>query len=259
MKTVNTIITIAFRDLTKFLRDKTRIFASLIFPVVFIGGLGGGLQANLAKAAGYNFFIFIFTGVLAQTLFQSTASGIISLIEDRENDFSQELFVSPVSRSAIIIGKILGETLVSFAQAIGIIIFGLIIGIPLSIDILLRLIPAMFIASFLGGAFGILVLSNLNSQRSANQIFPFLIFPQFFLAGVFSPIKFLPPYLFILSRISPMTYAVDLVRNFYYLGKPEYSKVVLYPLPIDLLIVTVIFIVFVGVGTWLFLKNERNK
>lgn len=259
MKQVNAIITIAYRDFTKFLRDRTRILATFIFPFVFIGVLGGSLQANLGAEAGYSFLAFTFTGVLGQTLFQSTASGIISLIEDRENDFSQEIFVSPISRYSIVIGKILGESTISIAQALGIILFGLILGVSFNFQQLLNMVPAFILACLLGGGFGMLVLANLSSQRAANQIFPFVIFPQFFLAGVFSPIKDLPPYLWVMSRISPMTYAVDTIRNFYYAGTAEYSKVVLYPLWQDLLILGGMFIVFLVIGTFMFVRNERNR
>jgi len=256
---LNTILAIAYRDLIKLFRDRTRILASLVFPVVFIGALGGSLQSNWGDETGYNLLVFVFTGVFGQTMFQSTASGIISLVEDRTNDFSQEMFVAPVSRTVILLGKILGETLVSFAQGIAILIFGLIIGVPLSALQILMLIGAALIMSFLGGAFGILVLGNVSNQRTANQIFPFLLFPQFFLAGVFSPIKDLPWYLFILSRISPMTYAVDLGRAVYYWGKPEYSKVVLFNPFVTLTIITLIFVVFLSVGTYLFTKNEADR
>lgn len=258
-KQLNAILTIAFRDFTKFRRDKGRIVATFIFPFVFIGILGGSLQANLSGNVGYNFLAFVFIGVIAQTLFQSTASGLISLIEDRENDFSQEIFVSPISRYSIIIGKIVGESFVAMVQAIGIIIFGFILQIPITTLQLLLFIPAFVIICLFGGAFGVMVLSNLRSQRAANQIFPFVMLPQFFISGVFSPITELPLPLFILSRIAPMTYAVDLMRNIYYYGTPEYSKVVLYPIHIDLLIISVLFIIFLGVGTYLFMANERNR
>src|SRR5260221_232286 len=208
MKEINAIITIAFRDVVKLLRDRTRILASFIFPFIFIGALGGSLQANLGSSAGFNFLEFVFTGVLAQTLFQSTASGIISLIEDRENDFSQEIFVSPISRYSIILGKILGESLVASINVLGVLAFGLILGIHLSLLQFVSIIPVILFACLLGGAFGVLVLSQVSSQRAANQIFPFIMFPQFFLSGAFAPVKHLPSYLFILSRIAPMTYAV---------------------------------------------------
>ncbi len=256
---LNAICIIAYRDFLKFLRDRTRLIATFIFPFIFIGILGGSLQANIGKFAGFDYLLFVFTGVLAQTLFQSTASGVISLIEDRENDFSQEIFISPISRYTIIFGKILGESLVALAQVIGIIVFGILLQIPLSAPSLLATIPAMIIVCLFGGAFGILVLGNLKSQRSANQIFPFIIFPQFFLSGVFSPIQNGAWYFFILSRISPMTYGVDFVRSIYYQGSPEYSKVVLYNPLIDFSVIMGCFIIFLVVGTYLFVKNEANR
>lgn len=253
------IITIAFRDFIKLLRDRPRIIIGLVFPLLFIGALGGSLQANIGSDLGYNIMAFVFTGVFAQTMFQSTASGVISLIEDRENDFSQEIFVSPVSRYSIIIGKILGETMVSLVQGIGIILLGLILRIDLSISTLITMIPALIAACFLGGAFGLLVLSNLSSQRTANQVFPLLIFPQFILAGVFNPIKELPSLLLVLSRISPMTYAVDLLRSIYYYGKPEAAETVLFSPTINIIVMIGMFALFVVVGTYLFVKNEKNR
>ncbi len=259
MKTLNAILTIAARDLIKLLRDRTRLLASLIFPFIFIGVLGTSLDANLSTNVGYNFLVFVFTGVIGQTLFQSTASGIISLIEDRENDFSQEMFVAPVSRYAILLGKIIGESLVAMVQLIGVLALGVVLRIPFSPAQLLSILPAVIVCCLFGGAFGTIVMANLSDQRKANQVFPFIIFPQSFLAGVFTPIKNLPLPLSWLSRISPMTYAVDLVRSAYFWGTPEYSKVVLYSPIIDLTVIGISFVLMLGIGTWLFVRNERNK
>lgn len=259
MNNANAIAAIAFRDVTKLLRDRTRILANFVFPILFIGVLGASLQANLQEGLGYNFLTFVFTGVFAQTLFQSTASGIISLIEDRQNDFAQEMFVAPVSRYAIITGKIVGETLVSLVQVTGVVLFGLVIGVPLSLFALLKLLPAALLIAFFGGSFGVLVMSNLSEQRSANQIFPFLIFPQFFLAGVFNPITNLPLPLFIASRLAPMTYAIDLVRNVYYSGMAERELVTVMGFSTDLLVVLVLTAVFMAFGTWMFMRKERQR
>ena len=259
MREINAITTIALRDVTKLARDKTRIIASLIFPVIFIGVLGTSLQQNLGGNLGYNFLTFIFIGVLAQTLFQSTASGIISLVEDRQNDFAQEMFIAPISRYSILLGKILGETLVSLVQVIGVLVFAFIIKIPLNIGSLLSLLPFIFVVSLFGGAFGVFVMSFMNNQRAANQIFPFVLFPQFFLAGVFNPIKNLPFAILIASRISPMTYAVDLLRSVYYFGKPEYSKTVLFSPIIDLSVCLFVGLIFLVAGTIIFVKKERDR
>jgi ABC-2 type transport system permease protein len=259
MNSLNAIITIAARDVTKLFRDRFRVLANLIFPVIFVGVLGTSLQANLGGELKYNFLTFVFIGVLGQTLFQSTASGLISLIEDRQTDFAQELFISPISRYAIIVGKIIGETIVALIQILGVLIFGLLFGIPLDFHALLLLSPVFVLVSFFGGTFGILVMSNLKDQKSANQIFPFLIFPQFFLSGVFNPIKVLPPILFVASRISPMTYAVDLIRSLYYLGKPEATYTVLHPPILNFAVVIAMSLIFIFIGTYLFVKNERQR
>ena len=120
------MLAIAHRDFVKLLRDRTRLVSDFVFPLIFIGVLGSSLQAGFGDVGGFNFLTFVFTGVLAQTLWQSSALGVISLIEDRENDFSQEIFVSPISRYSIVFGKILGESLVALPQGVGIIVFGLL-------------------------------------------------------------------------------------------------------------------------------------
>ncbi len=253
----NAILAIAYRDLLKFLRDPLRIISALIFPVIFVGIMGGSFQSNLD--AGYNYLVFIFTGVLAQTLFQSSAMGIISLIEDRENDFSQEIFVSPISRYSIVFGKILGESLVALPQGLAILVFGLIMGVSMSGQQIISMLPVAIACSLLGGAFGVIIMSNLKSQRAANQVFPFLMLPQYFLAGVFTPIHTLPPVLDFLSKISPMRYAVDLLRGVFYADSLDYFEVVLLSPAINFVIITMLFLIFLVSGTWLFVRNERNR
>jgi ABC-2 type transport system permease protein len=256
---VNAVLTIAYRDLLKLLKDRERLISSLVFPFVLIGLLGGTLQAGLGGAVGFNVLTFTFTGVYIQTLFQSASLGVISLLEDRENDFSQELFVSPVSRYSIIFGKVLGESLVSMVQGLGIVLFALVIGIRFGGAQLAGLVVVGLAACFVGGAFGIIILANLRSQRAANQLFPFVFLPQFFLAGVFNPIQRLPLHLEALSRISPMRYPVDLMRGVFYGGQEEYAKVVVDPVLLNVLAMAAMFGVFLVIGTWLFVRNERNR
>ncbi len=263
MKQLNAIMTIAHRDILKLLRDRARLVSSLVFPFVFVAILGPSFQSGFGANVGYNLAIFTFTGVYAQTLFQSAAFGLISLIEDRDNDFSQEIFVSPISRYSIIIGKILGEALVAMTQGIGILLFGIVIavvsGISISPGQLLGMIPMGIIVCLFGGSFGIIILANLRSRRAAEQIFPFVILPQFFLAGVFTPIHNLPPFINFLSLISPMRYAVDIVRDAFYAGSPDYPHTVMAPPLLNLGVIALLFAIFLAVGTFLFIRGERNR
>ena len=94
----------------KLLRDRPRLAVNLAFPVLLIGGLGAVLQPTVGRVTGLNAVTLAFTGVLAASLFQSAAAGMISIVEDRENDFSRELFVAPVPRLTLVAGKVAGET-----------------------------------------------------------------------------------------------------------------------------------------------------
>jgi ABC-2 type transport system permease protein len=259
MTEIGPIMAIAQRDLMKLLRDRPRLISTLVFPLLLIGVLGGSLQSNLGRSVGFNFLAFTFTGVLGMTLFQSAAQGVISLINDRENDFSQEMFVSPISRYSIVFGKILGESLVALPQGLAIVVFAYLVGVRASAVQLGGVAIVSLLLCLLGGAFGILLLSNLTSQEAASQVFTFVMLPQYFLAGIFNPINVLPPWLEILSRISPMRYAVDLTRAAFYAGRPEAQRVVLDSPLIDLAVIAAMFSVFLVIGTALFVRRERNR
>ncbi len=256
---LNAVLAIAQRDATKFLSDRPRIISTFVLPFFLILLLGGSFQSSLGASLGFDFTTYVFTGVFAQTLFQSAAMGIVSLLEDRENDFTQELFVAPVSRYSIILGKITGEALVALAQGIGIIGFGLVVGVDLGPARLAGLALVAVPICLFGGAFGVLMLSLARSRRFAEQLFNFVFLPQFFLAGVFSPLEGLPPALAVLSRLTPMRYAVDLVRSVFYTGSQERSLVVADGFGLNATVVTVLFVICLVTGTALFVRNERNR
>ncbi len=256
----NAVVTIAYRDLLKFSRDPSRLLTTLILPILFIGLFGEGLQASLGSNLRYNYLTFVFLGMFAQTLFQSTALGMVSLIEDRENDFAQEMFISPISRYSLLFGKILGESLVAFMQAVVLIAFGAIIGVQVHWAALPGLLFVGLITCLLGGAFGLILLATMGSQRAANQILPFLIIPQLILAGVFNPLHGLPLYLDLAARITPLRYAVDWTRAIYYQGQPAiYQQTVFTSSTSDLLVILGMFTLFLIGGTLLFTRSERNK
>ena len=259
MRELSAIAAIAHRDFIKLLRDRLRLFSELAFPLILILLLGPALQAGFGAEAGIDLTAFVFTGVLAQTVWQSAALGLISLIADREEDFSQEMFVSPVSRYSIVIGKIIGESLVALPTGLAIMVVGILIGVPISPLVILAMVPVALLLAIYGGAFGLLILSNISSQRTVAQVFPFVMLPQFFLAGVFNPIHDLPAPLAVLSAISPMRYAVELSRNVYYGLQPGVPAPDISPLEVNAAVIAVSFLVFIAIGTALFVRAERNR
>ncbi len=251
------ILAIAQRDVTKLLRDRARMLTDLTFPLS-MAMLGGLLGLSFGGALGFDYFVYVLTGAYAQSMFQSAAMGMVFLIEDRENDFSQEIFVSPIPRFAIVFGKILGESLVALPQGLAILALMFVLASPPTLSQLAGLASVTAVVCLFGGAFGLLILGGL-SRRAANQVFSFIMLPQFFLAGVFNPLTNLPAWLDVLSHLAPMRYAVDLTRAVYYAGRPEYERVVLDGVATDLAVIAVLFAVFLVVGTTVFVRAERNR
>ena len=111
----------------------------------------------------------------------------------------------------------------------------------------------------MGGAFGLLLLNTMSDNRAANQIFNFVFLPQYFLAGLISPINILPWYLAVLSLISPMRYVIDLTRGVVFGGTPEYGRVVLATPATNVAVLLLMFALFMVAGTTLFVRRETNR
>lgn len=259
MRELNVVMALAGRDVLKFARDPGRVVAAIAFPFAMIFLLGGTLQLNLGRSVGFNFIGFTFTGFLGMTLFQSTAQGLTSLMDDRQNDFAQEIFVSPVSRYSIVFGKITGETLVAIAQVLPMVLFAVVLRVPLTATSLLLLAPVALLSCFMGGAFGLVLLNTMSDSRASNQIFNFVFLPQYFLAGLISPINILPWYLEVLSLVSPMRYVIDLARGVVFAGTPDYGRVVLLSPVTNAAVLALLFAVFMVSGTALFVRRETNR
>jgi ABC-2 type transport system permease protein len=245
--------------MVKVLADRPRIIASLVLPFFLVVLLGRSFQSGLGDALGYDYLRFVFTGVFAQTLFQSSALGLVSLAEDRDTDFAQELFVAPVSRYSIVFGKVLGESTVALVQGVGIVAFGVLVGVHLDLSLVTGMAVAALPVCLFGGAFGVLILSFAQTRRFTEQLFNFVFLPQFLLAGVFNPVDALPGWLSVIAHIAPMRYAVDLTRGLAYAGDGDRAKVVLDPFALDVAVVAVLATAFLVVGTVLFVRRERRR
>jgi ABC-2 type transport system permease protein len=256
---VSALLAIAQRDVVKLLRDRPRLAVNLVFPVMLIIGLGSVLQPTVGRVTGLNAVTLAFTGVLAATLFQSTAAGMISIVEDRENDFSREMFVAPVRRLTLVGGKVAGEAAVALAQGAAIVGFAVAFGVPMPAARLAALLAPALGCCLLGGAFGLATVAVLPNQRSAMQIFQFLIIPQYVLGGVLVPTRGLPTYLNVLAWAMPMRYCVELARAAYYAGTPGYHQVVAGGPLLDAAVMAVLFVALMITGALVFNHRELAR
>jgi ABC-2 type transport system permease protein len=253
------VAAIAQRDVLKLLRDRPRLAVNLAFPLFLVAGLGSLLQPTVGVVTGLNAVTLAFTGVLAATLFQSAAAGMISIVEDREADFARVLFVTPVSRATLIAGKVCGECLVALAQAGCVLAFAVAIGVPVPSGTLLALIPACAGSCLAGAGFGLVTVAVLPTQRSAMDVFQFLIIPQYVLAGVLVPLRGTAPWLRAVSLAMPLRYAVDLTRAAYYAGTAGYRQAVTGSPLLDAAVTAGLAALFLVSGGLLFSYRERTR
>jgi ABC-2 type transport system permease protein len=202
------------RELIRFAGDRTRMFTSLIQPLLFLFVLGSGLQTlSAASTDGVDLNTFIFPGVLCITVVFSAMFSAASIAWDREFGFLREMMVAPVRRSSIVIGKCLGgATIASLQGAIVLALAGLV-DVPYDPVLLLGLFGLMLLLAFTITAFGVLVAIRAKQIQTFTIVMQMLMMPMYFLSGALYPVTGLPTWLEVLNRLNPLTYAVDPMRR----------------------------------------------
>lgn len=123
------------------------------------------------------------------------------------------MLVAPIARSGIVLGKAVGAAAVALLQTLVMLVIAPIVGVHLDVGIVLALVPIVAILSIGLSGLGILIASFMRSQQGFQLLLQLLIFPMIFLAGVFFPISQAPGWLQALSKVNPMTYGVDAIRQ----------------------------------------------
>lgn len=258
-KEFNAVVAIAARDIAKGIKSPVLLFVSILFPVIFIGIMGGNLSQNMGSGLGFNYLQFIMIGMIINNMFMGAISGMSALIEERDKNLTQELYVSPISRYSIILGKMIGSGFTSMVGLLGILLVGLLMQIPLGGMHIVWLFAITPIFSLVGASLGIFFIGFVQDSKVADVGSMLLVMPQMFLAGVMIPIAHSTGVLGFLAKLMPMTYCVDLARAVFYSGQPEYDLIVMHNPMLDLVVMAGFFLVFSIVGTIMFTRGERNR
>jgi ABC-2 type transport system permease protein len=187
---------------------------AITFPLLFLVVFGSGLSGTMGMLApGVDFSKFIFPGIVGMTVLMTSFIAGVSVVWDREFGFLREVLVAPISRVAVAAGKTLGGATIALIQGVVILLFAPLFGVTLPVDILLKLLPVMFLVAGTLSAMGVLLASRIKSIESHQVVMQFLMFPMIFLSGVFFPINNLPSWMAVLVKVNPATYGVDPIRQ----------------------------------------------
>ncbi|MBI5416863.1 ABC transporter permease [Candidatus Poribacteria bacterium] len=214
MNFFNTIVTIWQREVIRYLRDKTRIFLTTFQPLMFFFIFGSGLRRTFASGnLGIDFIQFMYPGILAISIMGVSFYSTISTIWDREFGFLKEILVAPVSRTAIILGKVIGAVTIASTQALILLVLTPFLGIHIHFSMIPQLIFFMLLLSFCIAGMGLLMATLIRTIENFGVLMNIIVFPMFFLSGAFFPLHSIPLWMSLLSRINPLTYAVDAFRH----------------------------------------------
>ena len=202
------------------------------------------LNVDTIVSGGGSSFDFVAPGFIAMNVMMSglTALGA-ALARERESGTLAGVLMSPISRTAIILGKMISFTVRNLLQggitiAMAVLVFGITIrGNPL----LIAAILIIGTLSFLG--LGIVATVITKEQESAQLVLGLLQFPMMFLSGVFFPVEQMPVFLQAVSKVLPLTYAVDALRKVMILGAGIEAVI----LPLSILVVLGIVTITLGV------------
>ena len=201
------------REIIRFTRTRTRIISGLAQPLLFLFVLGYGLTPLVGNAGGLDFKKFVFPGVVAMSVLTTAIFSAISIVWDREFGFLREMLVAPVSRGALVVGKAIGGASVATIQGTIMLVLAPAVGIHLSVVMVVEVLLASALMALALTSFGIFVASRVARIESFQTVMQLLLFPMLFLSGAMFPIHGLPAWLGFLTRINPVTYAVDPLRR----------------------------------------------
>jgi ABC-2 type transport system permease protein len=222
---------LAVRELRRFFRQRSRIVGAIgqpiVFWIVFGAGLGGSFQAPqwadvLERPLSYQEYFL--PGIAVLIVLFTAIFATISIIEDRREGFLQGVLVAPASRAAIVMGKVLGGSLLAMIQAglflcLGPMLFfvGLAPEIPVSITPVQGLVAGLFltIVAVELTSIGFLIAWPMNSTQGYHAVMSIFLLPMWLLSGSFFPGSE-SGWLTVVIRLNPLTYGVAGLRRLLY-------------------------------------------
>ncbi|MBI4392549.1 MAG: ABC transporter permease [Euryarchaeota archaeon] len=242
------------REFKIFQRERSRVISSLFTPLLWIfvfgGGLGNTVSLRAAELQGTNYQVFIFPGIVLQSVLFTTLFYGLYIVWDRKLDFLKEVLVAPVSRSSIFIGKVLGGCTDVLIQATVLLVLARVaLGIDVTPIGFVACLLIVFVVAIGTVSIGLTLGSFFESFEGFQVVVSFIAFPMFFLSGGLFPVDDLPPALALGVALNPLTYGVDALRQVL-IGHAAF------PLVYDLAVISGFALVMMAVGTWAFSRMK---
>jgi ABC-2 type transport system permease protein len=189
----------------------------IIFPTLLLaiqtGGAGGAV--DLPEFPEVNGFLdFMLAGAMVQACLLAGNSGGIALALDIEMGFTDRLFAAPVSRYAVVLGRLAGTTILGAFTAVWFIAIGLIFGAQIEEGVLgaIWIIVLVSATALAFGSIGAAIALRTNSASVVQGLFP-IFFVVLFLSSAFFPANLMLDPASAVAEYNPLSFIVEGLRE----------------------------------------------
>lgn len=193
-------------------------FFGLIQPLLWLI-IFGQLFKNLSRLPGFpegDYIAFLAPGIIVMTvLFGSSWSGV-NLLRDLTFGIMEKLLVAPISRTAIVMSRLLHAGLTVAIQVFLLIIVAALLGagFPRGIGLFWVWVAVLFLAVGFSAVSNALAMI-LKKEEPLVVMGNMLTLPLLFFSPALVPTEFMPTWMQMLSKLNPVTYGVEAVRACY--------------------------------------------
>ena len=208
-------MSIARREVVGFLRQRSRVLASILTPLlfwVFLGlGIGSSFQASGSDGSHYSSYFF--PGVVVLALVFAGIFQTITTIQDRESGFLQSVLVAPIPRWAIVLGKMKGATFLALIQGVLLLPLGLVSGISYTPMSFVECVLVLAVVAFMMTGLGFFFAWRLDSVQGFHAVMNLVLMPMWAMSGSFFPASGAPPIFGWVMAANPLNYGVAALRR----------------------------------------------
>jgi ABC-2 type transport system permease protein len=189
----------------------------LVFPTLLLAiQVGGaGRAVDLPEFPQVNGFLdFMLAGAMVQSVLLAANSGGIALAVDIEMGFTDRLLAAPISRFAIVLGRLAGTAALGAFTALWFIAIGLIFGVKFEEGVGGAALMVLFVtlSAVAFGGIGAAVALHTGRASVVQGLFP-LVFVILFLSSAFFPSELMLEPAATVAEYNPLSFIAEGIRD----------------------------------------------
>ena len=209
---------LARRAIIGTLRTPQALVPALFFPLVLMAIFTASFGAAPGAIPGFppvrSFLDFAIAGAILQGILIGGTTAGAAFALDIEGGFFDRLVASPVSRTAILIGRLAGGVVIAMAQTLLFLAIGIAFGVRVEggvRGVFVLLILAALLSVAISGL-GVFLALRSGSAEAVQGTFP-LFFALLFFSSAFFPRETMSGWFKAVADVNPISYLVEAMRD----------------------------------------------